>query len=178
MTNQTALPIYEDAPQGEVQPRGESWETCPMLEEIQLRYKTKTPASERVKISSSDAARDYLMKVWDHDTIELRESFYAIFLNSAMRVLGWIKIGDGGISGVVADKKLILATGLKSGASSFMVAHNHPSGSLKPSESDFKITGELKKCGEVLDLELVDHLIVTTTGYYSFADNHTLDGKR
>ena len=93
-----------------------------------------------------------------------------MLLNRANRVLGIIEISTGGISGTVADPKLVFTAALKSAASSIVLAHNHPSGNLSPSQADINLTRKLKSAGESLDIAVVDHIILTSESYFSFAD--------
>ena len=95
-------------------------------------------------------------------------------LNRANRVLGWAKINQGGLSGTVSDPKVIFQVALKSNACSLIIAHNHPSGNLRPSEADILLTRKLKEAGLMLDLPVLDHLIVSSEGFYSFADEGLL----
>jgi len=138
--------------------------------EVVLSYKSNVKPSERPKINSSKEAYELLYETWDRDRIEFQEQFKVLLLNRANRVLGICEISSGGISGTVADPKLIFATALKALASSILVAHNHPSGNLNPSQSDIDLTRKLKEGGKLLEIQMLDHLIVTTEGYYSFAD--------
>jgi DNA repair protein RadC len=107
------------------------------------------------------------MPIWDD--LEYRESFAILLLNRANRVLGIANISSGGLSGTVADPKVIFQQALKANASSIILLHNHPSGNTQPSEADITLTRKMKECGKFLDLPVLDHLIVTTDGYYSFA---------
>jgi DNA repair protein RadC len=137
--------------------------------EITISYRNKVRPSERRQISSSHQCAELLREIWS-DRIEYVEEFYAILLNRANRVLGWTKISSGGISGTVADPKVIFQSALKANASSIIIAHNHPSGNLQPSESDTRLTKKIKQAGGFLDLPLLDHLILTSENYFSFAD--------
>ncbi len=83
-------------------------------------------------------------------------------------------VSKGGISGTVTDVRIILQAALKSNASGLIICHNHPSGNLNPSESDTKITQKIKEAGNVMDIQLLDHLIINDEDYYSFADNGLL----
>lgn len=98
------------------------------------------------------------------------EEFKIILLNRANKVLGICPISLGGISGTIADPKLIFATALKASASGIILAHNHPSGNLKPSQVDIQLTKKLVEAGKFLDLGILDHLIIGSEGYLSFAD--------
>lgn len=102
------------------------------------------------------------------------EEFWLICLNRSNKVLGKWKISSGGISGTVADPKMIFEKALAMKASGIIIAHNHPSGNLRPSAADIKITKQLRNAGEFLDLPVLDHLILTDSGYYSFADENLL----
>jgi len=108
------------------------------------------------------------------DRLEHIEEFVVICLNRANRMLGWAKISSGGLSGTVADPKVIFQIALKSNASSIILAHNHPSGSLQSSEMDIRLTRKNKEAGLMLDLQALDHIILTTEGYYSFAEEGCL----
>lgn len=98
------------------------------------------------------------------------EEFVILVLNCANRVLGYARISSGGISGTVADPKVIFQIALKSNGSSLILCHNHPSLNLQPSEADIHLTRKLKEAGLMLDLPVLDHLIVSSEGFYSFAD--------
>lgn len=102
------------------------------------------------------------------------EQFYAMYLNRANHVLGVDRISSGGISGTVVDTRLICKPAIMQLASSVIVAHNHPSGNLKPSSADIEITKKLKEGLKLFDIKLLDHLIITDSGYLSFADEAML----
>src|SRR5690554_6082722 len=104
--------------------------------EIQLSYKTKVKPSQRPKITSSKDAYSILLESWDDDKLEFVEQFKVLLLNRANRVLGVYEVSTGGVSGTVADPKLVFAAALKANASAIIVSHSHPSGQLKPSDAD------------------------------------------
>lgn len=106
--------------------------------------------------------------------IELMEKFKCMFLNRANRVLGIYELSTGGISGTVADSRLVFAAALKINSSKIIISHNHPSGNLKPSKEDENLTARLKEGGRLLDIPILDHLIITREGYFSFADEGLL----
>jgi DNA repair protein RadC len=143
------------------------------LAEIEIFYKNKVRPSDRPKIASSMDAVQQLRLVWSHN-MERIEEFMVLVLNRANRILGWARISQGGVSGTVADPKVIFQIALKANASSIIIAHNHPSGNLTPSESDVALTRKMKEAGVLLDLPVLDHLILTSEGYYSFADEGLL----
>jgi DNA repair protein RadC len=130
-----------------------------VVAEVQLTYKTKVKASERPKIDKSQDA--YLV---------LQEEFKIMLLNRANRVLGIVDISQGGMSGTVVDPKVVFAAAIKSASSQIILVHNHPSGNLKPSEADINLTRKLKEGGKLLDIEVLDHLIITKDGYLSLAE--------
>ena len=105
------------------------------------------------------------------DTIEFFEEAYLLLLDRANRVMGWYKVSQGGMAGTVIDPKIIFATALKARANSIIIAHNHPSGQLRPSQADKDLTNKLFAAGKALDLPLLDHLILAPEGgCFSFAD--------
>ena len=139
------------------------------IAEIEVQYSTNIKPSERVKISGSKDAADAFRNVW-RQPLELKECFYAMFLNRANKVLGTLLISEGGISGTVVDVRSIFSTALKANSSSIILAHNHPSGNSSPSDSDLKITNKLKNAGEILDIQVLDHVILLSDGFTSLAD--------
>jgi DNA repair protein RadC len=141
--------------------------------EITLRYSVDLPKNCPTIKCSSDAAQVFRCK-WDPGKISFIEEFKIILLNRANKVLRIVPISQGGISGTVADPKIIFAAALKASASSIIAAHNHPSGSLVPSQADVQLTRKIKEAGKFLDLPLLDHLILTKDSYYSFADEGLL----
>ncbi|MEQ9404340.1 MAG: JAB domain-containing protein [Cyclobacteriaceae bacterium] len=139
------------------------------VSEISISYNPKVRNSDREKITcSQDCYR--IVRPFFESIINYKESFYAMFLNRRHCVLGVSKISEGGIFGTMVDPKLIFQTALKAHASAIVVFHNHPSGNLKPSEADIKLTQKLKDAGNFLDLPLLDHIILTDESYYSFCD--------
>jgi len=97
-----------------------------------------------------------------------------MLLNKACKVLGIVTISQGGICGTVVDLRLLFAIALKACATSIIVAHNHPSANLTPSNNDIAITERIRQAGRILDIELRDHFIITEEGYYSFAEEGKL----
>ena len=137
------------------------------ISEIKVSYK---PINNRVKISSSKNVYKTLLSIWSEDTIELLEEVKILLLNKANEILGVYHLSKGGVSGAFVDVKLVLSIALKGNASSLILAHNHPSGNLKPSQNDIALTKKVKDGAKLLDLVLLDHLIITTDSYYSFSD--------
>jgi len=102
------------------------------------------------------------------------EEFWVLFLNRSNKVINRMKLSQGGISGTVTDVRIIMKQALEYLASGIIVVHNHPSGNLNPSESDSKITAKIKDAGNLMDIQLLDHLIISDKNYFSFADNGVL----
>ena len=143
------------------------------VSEIEITYKNAVKPSDRPKISCSKDAFELLKNCWS-DKIEYVEEFYVLLLNKANKVLGVSKISEGGTSGCLVDPKRIFQTALKSNASGIILSHNHPSGNLIPSDADCKITRKVKEIGMLLEIAVLDHIIISADGYYSFADEGTL----
>ena len=142
--------------------------------EVELIYKTKVKASERPKITCSKDAYKLLLETWDENKIELVEQFKVLLLNRGNRVLGIYEVSTGGIAGTVADIRLIFAAALKANSIYIMLAHNHPSSNLTPSRADDQMTAKFREAGKYLDISVLDHLIVSKEGYYSYADEGVL----
>ena len=145
------------------------------VSEVQLIYKNKVKASDRQKITCSRDAHKIFMDNWNSEIIEFVEEFKILLMNRSNSVLGILEISKGGISGTVTDVRVIFQAAIKGNASGIICAHNHPSGNLNPSESDTKLTQKIKEAGNLMDIQLLDHLILTMEdSYYSFADNGLL----
>lgn len=143
--------------------------------EFTLKLKSKgKPQVERLQVKNSQDLYKLGLAVFDADQIEWVESFIVIGFNRQNKVLGWSKISQGGVAGTVADPKVIFQTLLNWNAASAVIMHNHPSGNTAPSQADINLTKKIKTGAEMLEITLLDHLIITTNGYYSFADNGTL----
>ena len=145
------------------------------ISEVQLVYRTKVKASERLQVKSSKDAFDIFMESWELDSIEHIEEFKLLLMNRSNSVLGILSVSKGGLSGTVTDVRLIFQAAIKANASGIIVCHNHPSGNLNPSESDTKITRKIKEAGTIMDIQLLDHLIIVPEEkYYSMADEGLL----
>lgn len=116
---------------------------------------------------SSDAAEIFtpLLKDLSH------EEFYVLYLNTANSVIRLERIGKGGLSSTVADIRIILKNALLNNAAKLILAHNHPSGNLKPSEADITLTAKLKEAATLMDIKLLDHIIIAHNGHCSLADD-------
>ena len=138
------------------------------MPEITLKYKSGN--IKKVKIVSSNDVFELSKKMFNQDTLELTEEFVCIYLNRQNNSIGWFRLSKGGITSIVVDIRIIYATALQCGATSLIIMHNHPSGNRQPSTEDVNLTEKVNAAGEVLDIKLLDHIIVTTDKYYSFAD--------
>ena len=138
--------------------------------ELGRRRKETESVKKPVIKSSNDAF--VLMKpmLWDL----LHEEFWIITLSRSNQVIKTIQISAGGVAGTVADPKIIFKNALEQLASGIILVHNHPSGNLKPSQEDVNLTKKIKEGGRILDIPILDHLIISDNGYYSFADESML----
>jgi DNA repair protein RadC len=135
------------------------------------RRRQASDIREKPVIRSSRDSFDYIypeMADLNH------EQFYVLYLNKSNRVIQHKNISAGGVSGTVADIKIILKHAVELLASSVIAVHNHPSGNLSPSQADIDLTKKLREAGKLLDVSLLDHLIIGDGSYYSFADRGTL----
>lgn len=140
------------------------------IAEIQISFHPNIIGKESV-IRAADAI-SYFIESYSQDTISLQECFKVMYLNRANRVLGIYEASKGGLIGTVVDIRLLMAVAVKSAASSMILCHNHPSGSLKPSNQDIKLTQEIYEASRLLQITLLDHLILTRDGSYrSMAEN-------
>jgi DNA repair protein RadC len=123
----------------------------------------------KVKITNSKISADFIKQFYNND-IEIFESFFVLLLNQANLTIGYAKISQGGITGTVVDVRLIAKYTVDSLATQVIIAHNHPTGNLLPSQADIEITKKIKQTLNIFDVNLLDHLILTADSYYSFAD--------
>lgn len=140
--------------------------------EIDVSYSHRIPAKDRISINSSSDAYQACSLFWpgfDHV-----EYFYVLYLNRSNKLLGVHQVSKGGFTGTVIDVRVIFQVALKACATSIIAAHNHPSGNLTPSDADIQITRKIRDAGKILDIQLLDHIIVTSESYHSLADNGTL----
>lgn len=131
------------------------------------RRRKESEVVKKAKVSSSadayEAVRPYLMDL-------LHEQFWVLLLNRANEIIRPQQISIGGVAGTVADPKMIFKAAIEHLASSIILVHNHPSGNLTPSQADKDLTKKVKEAGRMLDIPVLDHLIFSDNGYFSFAD--------
>ena len=138
--------------------------------EIGRRRRGET-AQKITKITSSNSVFELLQPMMG----ELpHEEFWIVYLNNANKVMLSALLSKGGITGTLVDVRLVLKQALELGAVGLILAHNHPSGTLRPSEADKQVTSKLKLAAEALDIKVLDHVIITQQDYFSFADNAML----
>ncbi len=135
------------------------------------RRRRSESASEKKKITSSDIAFEIMQPIIGDLN---HEEFWILYLNNSNRVLQKLQLSKGGITGTLVDVRIAFKNALENGATSIILAHNHPSGTLKPSQADIKLTKKLKIAGESLDIKVLDHLIITQNNYFSFANEGIL----
>lgn len=140
--------------------------------EVELFYKPKFKNLH--KIVSSEDAYKYLLPTYKEGTICYKEYFKVLFLNQANQVLGYTLISEGGITDTTVDVRIILQAALLTNSVALVLAHNHPSGNLRPSRQDMEITKQVKEAAKLMRITVIDHLILTDAGYYSFSDEGQL----
>jgi DNA repair protein RadC len=143
-----------------------------IIAEVQITYSSKVKACDRFRVTGSKDADKAFRSIWP--SYEHIEFIYMLMLNRQNQVLGCHQISKGGMTGTVVDVRVVFQVALKSCATSIIVAHNHPSGNLDPSDADKKITRQLKEAGAFLEIPLIDHLILTEAGFLSMADEGIL----
>ncbi|MBR9861421.1 JAB domain-containing protein [bacterium] len=144
------------------------------IPEIKLSLVLEGTTDELVQVTCSQDLYDAVLPMFDVHTIDYIEEMILVCLNRANRIIGFFKVSKGGQTGTVCDPKVVFSIALNCGACSIALAHNHPSGNLKPSQADLKLTQKVKAAGKLLDIVLMDHLIVTRAGYHGMADYREL----
>ena len=134
---------------------------CYKAAEVKLMYMTDVKSSERIRIRNSDDAAAVFFDAWDFHSIEHTEEVKLLLLNRSNMVFGIASLSKGGVSGSIIDSRVVLQYAIKANASAVILAHNHPSGNLGASEADKRVTGLVKEALNLVDIELLDHLILT-----------------
>ncbi|MBI5856545.1 MAG: DNA repair protein RadC [Sphingobacteriales bacterium] len=138
--------------------------------ELGRRRQAALPLEKAVIKSSNDIARHLQTRLKDHQ----HEVFAVLFLNRANKVNHFEVLSEGGITATIVDPRIIIKKALQENAVSIVLCHNHPSGSLKPSRADEELTKKIKEAARYFDIAVMDHIIVSEAGYYSFADEGLL----
>ncbi|TWF31730.1 DNA repair protein RadC [Chitinophaga polysaccharea] len=145
------------------------------VSEIEVIIKRSYNITKRPKINSSSDAADIFRELWDNDRIELQEQFKVMYLNQQNSILGVYQLSTGGMTSTVVDIRLLFGAAVKLAATKIILAHNHPSESLKPSQADIRVTRKIRDAAAVMDIELMDHIIITpSNGYFSLAEDGLL----
>ena len=151
--------------------------TVNTVAEMNISY---TPSKREFKyaVVTSKKAFEFLWNLWNLNTVNLLEEVVVLYFNRSSKLIGYIRLAVGGITSTVVDVRLILGIALKSGANGFIVAHNHPSGNIHPSNADIEVCNKINAAAKVMDLLLMDFIIIAPSGDYSncpdgysFADN-------
>lgn len=135
----------------------------------QFTLKKEKSNIQRAKFNSSKEVYQYVKQFYSDD-IDIQESFFTLFLDKKNETIGFAKISQGGISACIVESRLIVKYAIECLATSVILIHNHPSGQLKASEQDIATTNKLKQCLGMFDVRILDHIIVTSESFYSFAD--------
>lgn len=145
------------------------------IAKVRLTYKSKVKASERPIIRcSQDMYKLLINSVYDPETIEHHESLKLILMNRAGRVLGIHTVSIGGTGECSADIKIMMQAAILANATGIILCHNHPSGNLSSSTQDELLTQRVSKVCKLMDMNLLDHIIITSESYFSFADSGKL----
>jgi DNA repair protein RadC len=144
--------------------------------EISVSYQPVVGWDTQPRIISSENAYEVLKQFYPLDTIGLVERFCVLYLNQNNQVRGVYELSRGGLTGTVADVRLIIGTALKIMATSIILSHNHPSGNLNPSEPDKQLTEKIRNAARMMEMQLFDHLILSPVDgkYFSFAENNLI----
>jgi len=142
--------------------------------EVELIYKSKVKDSELPRVLTSRDVYEVFKQSWDENKIDFIEQFKIMLLNRSNRVLAIYEVSTGGITGTIADPRVIFTAALKANAVSLALAHNHPSGDIKPSRQDEALTEKIKCAGNFLEIKVIEHLIISSESYFSFADEGLL----
>ncbi len=137
------------------------------------KFSHQQPASERTKIGSPYCAYTELLPLFD-GIMDYRERFVILLINTTNRVIAYAIVSEGGVAGTVVDPKIVFQHAIMANASAIVLCHNHPSGRIYPSSADTEITQKLKAAGKTLEIRVQDHIIITSEGYYSFANEGIL----
>lgn len=136
----------------------------------QFSIKRNKTEFKKVKISKSADAAEFIRNFY-FDDLTIYESFFILLLNNSNTTTGYAKISQGGITGTVVDIRIVAKYAIDTLATGIILAHNHPSGTTKPSQQDITITDKIKKALNLFDIKILDHVILTENTFYSFADN-------
>jgi len=147
------------------------------LKELKSNWKYSTIAVKlnrvyvkNIRIKNAEEVYEFLKEIWDNDLMNIQEQFAAIYFNQRNNVIGYRVINTGSSTSCIVDIKLLVCLALHSMATGVIIAHNHPSGNLTPSKQDETITAKIKDALKLIDVKLMDHVIVSDTEFFSFAE--------
>ena len=145
--------------------------TC--VAEVKMSYRRQTGIEQRTVRTSKDVY-DMALEIYDDDIIDYSEQAYVLLLNQSNKVNGYRKIADGGLATAQVDIRMIMQAALLTNSTAIAFIHNHPSGNLTPSKQDDNLTRCIKQCCDFMNISMLDHVIATREGYYSYADHGRL----
>lgn len=146
------------------------------IPEIKVQYHRGKDSKLMSRISSSKDAEKILRQIFPEGELDLQEQFIILYLNPQNKLLGYYRHTKGSLVATLADIRLIISVGVKTSCGGIIISHNHPSGNLKPSQDDIALTNKLKEAARLFDIKVLDHLILSSEDYYSFADEGALSG--
>lgn len=142
---------------------------------ISISFDKKIKQKNLLRVTSSSECYKFLKPLFDEDVFFWKEEMILLCLNTYGAIIGFYKISSGGIDSTLVDVRIIFTIALNCPSTTrIIIAHNHPSGNLKPSTPDINMTRKIKNAGELLEIKLLDSMIVTEDGYFSFADDGIL----
>lgn len=147
-----------------------------MAGEMKLTYRSNLTFDNQKSVQTTKQAIDVLRTYFDVETIELKEFFKVLLLNAGCQVIGCAQVAEGGLNRMLVDVKNIFQVALLGNAASIIVAHNHPSGSVRPSMDDIELTEKIKRAGQLLQVQVDDHIIMTKDSYFSFNETGLILG--
>jgi DNA repair protein RadC len=148
----------------------------PRIPEIKwsMSFSHRVPTTDMFHISDPKDLSEIIRQCYDQSTISYQEEFLLFCLNRTNKIMGVFQISKGGMTGTVADPRIIIKAALDCAATAVVLSHNHPSGGLKPSIADEEITRKIKEACRCFDIQVMDHIIITEDGYFSFCEGGIL----
>lgn len=144
------------------------------IPELTVSYNRSSGKFLSGSVTSSFEVADFIRRTIGSNEVELQEQFIVLYLSQSYKVIGYYKHSKGGITSTIADLRIVLGTALKCACVAMVVAHNHPSGNLKPSKADEELTRKLKESAALMDIKLIDHIIISKDAHLSFSEEGLL----
>lgn len=148
------------------------------MAELEVTYKAVHSAPPLPLQNNSFNAYTTFMSIWDKNKITYKEQMYALYLNTQLKMVGWYMLSEGGINNTIVDLRIIFSIGLRLLANKLIIAHNHPSGNLYPSDDDLIVAQHIINLGEIHFITLSDFLIVSDDKYFSFVEHELMNPPR